>query len=87
MIDTNTMPEEDLQSLITKFKSLDVARLAEDEALKSEALRLARKVTATLEGPVNRATDLVFRVYILQNFLQRCATHGSYSLLYRLLLA
>lgn len=62
MTDTNAVPEDDLQSLITKLKNIDVAQVAEDEAVKSEALRLARKVTATLEGPVNRATDLVFRV-------------------------
>lgn len=71
MTDSNAVPGDDLQSLITKLKNIDVAQVAEDEAVKSEALRLARKVTATLESPINRATDLVFRVYTSKKILLR----------------
>lgn len=55
---------ENIQSLITKLKSLDVSRVAVDEAAKIEALSLAKKVTATLEDPINRATDLMFSVCV-----------------------
>jgi hypothetical protein len=65
MTDTNTMPEDELQSLVKKLNSFDFTRVAADGAEKSDALRLARKVTAILEGPVNRATDLAFRVYTI----------------------
>jgi hypothetical protein len=59
---TDTGQGEDIQSLITRLKNIDVARVEGDEDVKSEALALARKITSTLEGPINRATDLVFRV-------------------------
>jgi hypothetical protein len=59
---TDTGQGEDIQSLITRLKNIDVARVEQDEAVKGEALALARKITSTLEGPINRATDLVFRV-------------------------
>lgn len=64
MIDTNATAEDNLEALIAKLKSIDVSRVNEDEAAKGEALKLARKITATLEGPINRATDLVFKVYL-----------------------
>jgi hypothetical protein len=65
MTDTNTRPEDELQSLVKKLNNVDFTRIAEDGAEKSDALRLARKVTAILEGSVNRATDLAFRVYTI----------------------
>jgi len=66
MSDTHAVGGDDLQGLITRLKTIDVTRIEEDESVKRDALALARKVTATLEGPVNRATDLIFRVYTLQ---------------------
>jgi hypothetical protein len=59
---TDTGQGEDIQSLIARLKNIDVARVERDEDVKGEALALARKITSTLEGPINRATDLVFRV-------------------------
>jgi hypothetical protein len=59
---TETGQGEDIQSLIARLKDIDVARVEADEGVKGEALALARKITSTLEGPINRATDLVFRV-------------------------
>jgi hypothetical protein len=63
---------KDVKSLIEKLKNIDVARVEEDEGVKGEALALARKITATLEGPINRATDLVFRVCCTTSFWDLC---------------
>jgi hypothetical protein len=53
---------KDVKNLIERLKNIDVTRVEEDENVKGEALALARKITSTLEGPINRATDLMFRV-------------------------
>jgi hypothetical protein len=53
---------KDVKNLIERLKNIDVARMEEDEDVKGEALALARKITSTLEGLINRATDLMFRV-------------------------
>jgi hypothetical protein len=73
---TDSSKGEDVKSLIEKLKNIDVARVEEDEGVKGEALALARKITSTLEGPINRATDLVFRV---------CCTTSLYDLCWRLM--
>jgi hypothetical protein len=53
--------DTELCSLVMKLQQIDVGQLSKDESVKLEALELSRKVTATIEGPVNRATDLAFR--------------------------
>jgi hypothetical protein len=67
MTDTSTSQQEDIQGLIGRLQNIDVARVKVDEGVKGEALALARKITSTLEGPINRATDLVFSVGIIQH--------------------
>jgi hypothetical protein len=63
---------EDIKSLIERLKNINVARVEEDEGVKGEALTLARKITATLEDPINRATDLMFRVCCTFSFWGLC---------------
>jgi hypothetical protein len=65
MSGTDPTHVDNIQSLITKLKNIDVSRIGEDEAAKVEALNVAKKVTATLENPINRATDLMFTVRVL----------------------
>jgi hypothetical protein len=67
MTDTSTSQQEDIQGLIARLQNIDVARVKVDEGVKGEALALARKITSTLEDPINRATDLVFSVSIIQH--------------------
>jgi hypothetical protein len=49
-------------ALLSRLREIDHTRVEHDQNVKDEALLLSRKLTASLEGPVNRATDLVFRV-------------------------
>ena len=51
-----------LIDIITRIQSVDVEKAADDAAARAELLLLARKLTDALEGPINRATDLVFKV-------------------------
>lgn len=67
MADTSNVQRDDLRGLILQLKSLDVDQIEEDAGAKNDALALAKKVTASLEDPVNKATDLVFRVRIRQS--------------------
>ncbi|CAI6261928.1 unnamed protein product [Periconia digitata] len=52
-----------LPNLMSKIQGVDVAQLPQDQGAQAELLRLTREVTTILEGPVNRATDLVFKPY------------------------
>ncbi|KAJ4359631.1 uncharacterized protein N0V89_000186 [Didymosphaeria variabile] len=64
MSDIRAAESDDVRSLVSKLQAIDSSKVLEDEAVKNETLTLARKLVAALEGPVNRATDLVFRPYI-----------------------
>jgi hypothetical protein len=75
---------KDIKNLIERLKNIDVARVEEDEDVKGEALALARKITSTLEGPINRATDLMFRVCATSAFRILLATYKISSLTFRL---
>lgn len=62
MNELNAIGESGLGSILSKLQGIKIREIENDEVVKNETLALARKLTATLEGPVNRATDLVFRV-------------------------
>jgi hypothetical protein len=66
MADTQLKKDKDLKSLVEGLRNIDLDMLQDDPGLKHEALTLARKITGILEGPVNRATDLVFKVCRIQ---------------------
>lgn len=57
---------DDAHSLVSKLQAMDGSKILKDEAVRNETLSLARKLVATLEGPVNRATDLAFRVRLAE---------------------
>ena len=61
---TGTQPQQakEWRNLVEGLRNIDLDALQDDPGLKHEALTLARKITGILEGPVNRATDLVFKV-------------------------
>ncbi|KAF2658527.1 sterigmatocystin 8-O-methyltransferase [Lophiostoma macrostomum CBS 122681] len=50
--------------LLSRLQRIDHTKLELDQNVRNDALLLSKKLTASLEGPVNRATDLVFRPYI-----------------------
>jgi hypothetical protein len=60
---------DDVHSLVSKLREIDTSQILKDEAVKGETFTLARKLAAALEGLVNRAIDLVFRVRASQYFL------------------
>lgn len=80
MHDNTTQRGDDLRSLIKKLQNVDVESVNENEALKIETLDLARKITAALEGPVNRATDLMYRVRILSGVSRKVKAYTSKAL-------
>lgn len=53
---------DQLPDLLGKIRNVDVDSVSNDPVAQADLLKLARKLTAVLEGPVNRATDLVFKV-------------------------
>lgn len=53
---------DQLPDLVGKIRDVDVNGVSNDPVAQADLLKLARKLTAVLEGPVNRATDLVFKV-------------------------
>lgn len=64
MSDYPTAEGADVHSLVTNLQAIHKSQILKDEAVKIETLTLARKLVAALEGPVNRATDLVFKVSV-----------------------
>jgi hypothetical protein len=66
MTDKEVEQNQELKILVDRLHSIDLDALSDNPDLKREALSLARKITGTLEGPVNRATDLVFKVCRIQ---------------------
>jgi hypothetical protein len=66
MTDTQLQKDEELKSLVEGLRNIDLDTLQDDPGLKHEALTLARKITGILDGPVNRATDLAFKVCRIQ---------------------
>jgi hypothetical protein len=50
-----------LAAALLAIQDVDIEQLVDDKALQAETLSHARKLTSILEGPVNRATDLVFK--------------------------
>jgi hypothetical protein len=83
MTGTSTSEGEDIQSLIARLQNINVARVEGDEHVKGEALALARKIRSTLEGPINRATDLVFKVCTLQTYENISAADKNNSRVFR----
>lgn len=55
---------EQLSDIVKRIQGINVDTLSHDQHAQSDLLQLARKLTVVLEGPVNRATDLVFKVGI-----------------------
>ncbi|PVI03456.1 sterigmatocystin 8-O-methyltransferase [Periconia macrospinosa] len=54
---------DELPDLLKSIQAVDTNEILFDAAAKKELLHVAKKLTAVLEGPVNRATDLVFKPY------------------------
>ncbi|KAF1962612.1 sterigmatocystin 8-O-methyltransferase [Byssothecium circinans] len=63
MSDTQANQMGDVSHILTHIQSVDVEQLSHDAVARAYLLQLARKLTSVLEGPVNRATDLVFKPY------------------------
>ncbi|KAF2702772.1 sterigmatocystin 8-O-methyltransferase [Pleomassaria siparia CBS 279.74] len=63
MNDSRGNQTSELSDVIARIQSVDVDQISHDPEAKADLLLLARKLTASLEGSVNRATDLVFRPY------------------------
>lgn len=53
---------DDLSSAFEDLQAFDIASIENDQDARFRALSLARKVSAALESPLDRAVDLVFRV-------------------------
>jgi hypothetical protein len=51
----------ELSRIITEIQSTNIENIGQDAVLKAKLLGLSKKLTAELEDPVNRATDLVFK--------------------------
>lgn len=62
MSETQSSHRQDVQSLFSRLQEIDSSTVLRDETVKGEVLNLARELAATLQGPVNRATDLAFSV-------------------------
>lgn len=58
----------ELSDVIAHIQGLDAEKLVNNATAQAELLPLARKLTYILEGPVNRATDLAFKVSICCHF-------------------
>jgi hypothetical protein len=52
----------ELSRIIKTIQSVNVENITQDVTAKAELLTLSKNLTAVLEGPLNRATDLVFKV-------------------------
>jgi hypothetical protein len=48
--------------LIAQLSTLDADALGHNQEERFKALELSKRLVAELEGPVNRATELVFKV-------------------------
>lgn len=55
-------------ALVAELGQITSDSINNDEEARHTALELSKKLTATLEGPVNRATELVFKVPTLLPF-------------------
>jgi hypothetical protein len=64
-----------LAAVLGAIQNVDIEQLMDDQALQAETLSLARKLTSMLEGSVNRATDLVFKVSLRYYY----STHNTDS--------
>ena len=62
MDDSQANQSGELSRIIASIQNVDTEKIVHDDIGKTELLKLARKLTAVLEGPVNKATDLVFKV-------------------------
>jgi hypothetical protein len=58
----STVKNDDTLALLSKLQAIDLAKIENDKTVRAETLALARKLSASLEEPINRATDLAFRV-------------------------
>jgi hypothetical protein len=62
MKESSDTPGGEITRIVARIQDLKVDKIADDLDARLELLRLSRKLTAVLEGPVDRATDLVFKV-------------------------
>jgi hypothetical protein len=54
----------ELSNVLTDIQTFSVDRVLEDASARADLIYLAQRLTTVLEGPVNRATDLVFKVNV-----------------------
>lgn len=54
--------EQELASILREIKDLDAKEIESSLAAKQKAIRQTKSLIATLEGPVNRATDVMLKV-------------------------
>lgn len=62
-VDRNSGADKAL-ALITELGKFRPQDVESDGDQRYRAIELSKKLTATLEGPVNRATELVFKVLV-----------------------
>ena len=61
------MTEGNSSALLAEINKLPLQDVATDPALRKRAIGLSKKLTASLEEPVNRAIDLAFSVQRLRS--------------------
>jgi hypothetical protein len=62
MGEAQTTSAGDLSRIVEGIKSIDLENVEKDKHVKEELLALSQKLTSQLEGPLNRALDLIWRV-------------------------
>ena len=61
MSDSRPDHASELSRIVARMQSVDVGQVSNNSEAQAELLLLARKLTAVLEGPINKATDLAFK--------------------------
>jgi hypothetical protein len=62
MGDSQAKDMGELSDIVTRIQGIDVDKISNDSVARADLLHLANKLTVALEGPINRATDLAFKV-------------------------
>ena len=53
---------KDISKILAEIQTFNVTKIQDDPLSRASLADLAKRLTAILKDPVNRATDLVFKV-------------------------
>lgn len=63
------MANSDLTQALQAIQDVDLSNVLKSRKSRTDLLALSRKLTNALEGPVDRATDLVFKASLVYKAL------------------